>query len=102
MQSDGFWIFNSVVYDLVTLPLLAILLGFLMILPRAFLKRSMKGVGLLAASLAVATIILLGLSWLLASAVPEIDADAAMIRAFSASLLLAAWLVPREIGKSTD
>ena len=88
---------SAVAYDLIAIPLLAALLFVMLIAPRAALKDRLGGTALIVASLGLALALLLSATWLVASAVPRIDVAAAMIRVCAAGLLLAAWLVPREL-----
>ena len=88
---------SAVAYDLAAIPLLAALLLILLIVPRAALKRTLHGTRLVLASLALALAALLLAVWAVAGWVPQIDPFAAAVRACAAALLLAAWLIPREL-----
>lgn len=91
---DGF---NTLAYNLVAIPLLAAALFVVAIIPRALLKSHLSGVSLLVPSLALSFAALCLLTWAIGRALPEIDLAASLVRLCAAALLLAAWLVPREL-----
>ena len=88
---------GSISYNLVAIPLLAALLFVILIIPRAALKSLITGLPLLIMSWLLALVILLLATVVLAGLVPEINRDSALVRVCAAALLLAAWLIPREL-----
>ena len=98
--STPLWnLWGVVAYDVAAIPLLAALLFVMLILPRAALKDRLHGAALIVISLSAALFCLLLVTLLAAYLVPQIDEGAAIIRVFAAGLLLAAWLVPRELSR---